>query len=542
MRDARLIKFMTRSSLRSFDPSLYISSLALWVQAGAIGLPTGLALWLYWSTAAPGLTWAHFGADGGDLLAAAVVNGVPHPSGYPLYTLLLQAWLGLGSLINPGVEAATWGNRLSGLCVAGSVAFTVATVASLLRPYSHRWLWAALAGLVWAITPLVWSQALITEVYALHALLIAVLGWAVLGKRLSTLALGILMGLGAAHHLTSLLLWPAIAYWRVRELPRQAWLDVGVRLAGGALLTAILLYARLVWVVASAGSPPPVAWGYPQDWQGVWWLVSGEAYRAYVFGMTPSAYVGRLAALAAILVEQFTPVGIALVVAGLAVWDRHSPYLRNGALLWMVPISLYAAGYNTVDSHVYLLPVIWLASVMVGQGLATVSQWITAHMQPRMQPHWLVVIVALVGVVTLSAWRLPQLDLRTDREARDFLSSAAATLEPGSLVISSADAETFALWYGAWGSGTLLETVPDLVFVNYALYQFGWYRLLVHDLYPDVPNMGADFADLIAANRKMRPIYFTEPLPEYFSEILAPETLPSETLTAETVFWRLNSP
>jgi hypothetical protein len=529
---------MTRSSLRSFDPPLYISSLALWVQAGAIGLPTGLALWLYWSTAAPGLTWAHFGADGGDLLAAAMVNGVPHPSGYPLYTLLLRAWLGLGTLINPSVEAATWGNRFSGLCVAGSVAFTVATVASLLRPYSHRWLWAALAGLVWAITPLAWSQALITEVYALHALLIAVLGWAVLGKRIPTLVLGILMGLGAAHHLTSLLLWPAIVYWRVHAFPRQAWFGVGLRLAGVALLTAIPLYARLIWVVVAADSPPPVAWGYPQDWRGVWWLVSGEAYRAYVFGMTPSAYVGRLAALAAILVEQFTPVGIALVIVGLAVWDRLHPCLRNGALLWMLPISLYAVGYNTVDSHVYLLPVIWLASVMVGQGLAMVSQWTAARIQPGIQLHWLVTphllvtIVALVGVVTLSAWRLPQLDLRTDREARDYLSSAAMTLKPGSLVISSADAETFALWYGAWGSGTLTEAVPDLVFVNYALYQFGWYRLLVHDLYPGVPNMGADFADLIAANRKLRPIYLTEPLPEY----------PSDILTAESVFWRLDSP
>ena len=41
-------------------------------------------------TAAPGLTWAHFGADGGDLLAAAAVHGIPHPPGYPLYLLLLR--------------------------------------------------------------------------------------------------------------------------------------------------------------------------------------------------------------------------------------------------------------------------------------------------------------------------------------------------------------------------------------------------------------------------------------------------------------------
>jgi len=41
------------------------------------------ALVLYARTLAPGLTWAHHAADGGDLLAAALTVGVPHPSGYP---------------------------------------------------------------------------------------------------------------------------------------------------------------------------------------------------------------------------------------------------------------------------------------------------------------------------------------------------------------------------------------------------------------------------------------------------------------------------
>ncbi|MCX7668608.1 MAG: DUF2723 domain-containing protein, partial [Anaerolineae bacterium] len=48
------------------------------------------ALVLYLGTAAPDLTWAHDGADGGDLLAAALTHGVPHPTGYPTYQLLLS--------------------------------------------------------------------------------------------------------------------------------------------------------------------------------------------------------------------------------------------------------------------------------------------------------------------------------------------------------------------------------------------------------------------------------------------------------------------
>ncbi|MCC6457368.1 MAG: DUF2723 domain-containing protein [Caldilineaceae bacterium] len=519
-----------------------VTRTALWVQLAAIGLPTGLSFWLYWATAAPGLTWAHFGADGGDLLVAAAVNGVPHPSGYPLYMLLLQDWLRLGHLISPQAEIAYWGNRLSALCVAGSVAFAIVTAASLLRPLPLRWLWAALAGVAWAVTPLAWSQALITEVYGLHALLIAALGWALLTRRLPAAGVGILLGLGAAHHLTSLLLWPAIFYWRLQALPRRAWLNEAASMAGVALLVALPLYLRLIWVVTAAAEVPPVAWGYPRDLTGLWWLVSGAAYRAYLFEMTPLQYAGRLAALVRLLIEQFTPVGLAIIIGGFALWDRHRPFLRNGALLWILPLSLYAAGYNTVDSYIYLLPVGWLAALMLAQGLASGSAFVRAWAATqRVRPAaWLVtsivVMLPAVGLLSLIPFRLAQLDLHNDRAARDFVDAAAQILEPGSLVISSADAPTFALWYGQWGSGTLAQAVPDLVFVNHALYQFGWYRDLMHDLYPelyaDAPTMGATIADLIAANRRLRPIYLTEPFPE----------LPADILTPAGAFWRLGGP
>ena len=69
-----------------------------------------LALGLYARTLAPGLTWAHNGADGGDFLAAALTHGVPHPSGYPTYQLLLRGIIA----VFPG-EPARAGNWLSAL-------------------------------------------------------------------------------------------------------------------------------------------------------------------------------------------------------------------------------------------------------------------------------------------------------------------------------------------------------------------------------------------------------------------------------------------
>jgi hypothetical protein len=276
----------------------------------------------------------------------------------------------------------------------------------------------------------------------------------------------------------------------------------------------------------------------------LWWLVSGEAYRNYVFGMTLQDYAGRLASLASVLVEQFTPLGLAFAIGGFAVWDRHFPHLRTGAILWSVPVSLYAAGYSTVDSYIYLLPVVWLMSLLLGQGLASGSAWLVQRFSAS--ATWLLPAMAVLCVVAIAAatlWRFPTIDLRNDRAAQEFLDSAIATLEPGSLVISSADSPTFALWYGQWGSGELAESVPGLIFVNHGLYQFGWYRNLMQDHYQayylrqdqarnPLPPLEVSFERFIYANRQLRPVYFAEQLP----------VVPAAELTPVGIFWRLDPP
>ena len=88
------------------------------------------ALLLYALCLAPGLTWAHDGADGGDLLAAALTHGVPHPTGYPTYQIVLRAAIALF----PG-EPARAGNWLSAGCAAAA---TVLVADLMLRMLPHR--------------------------------------------------------------------------------------------------------------------------------------------------------------------------------------------------------------------------------------------------------------------------------------------------------------------------------------------------------------------------------------------------------------------
>ena len=49
-------------------------------------------LGVYLATMPPSLTWAHHGADGGDLATAVVRGSIPHPPGFPTYLVLGGAY------------------------------------------------------------------------------------------------------------------------------------------------------------------------------------------------------------------------------------------------------------------------------------------------------------------------------------------------------------------------------------------------------------------------------------------------------------------
>jgi hypothetical protein len=464
------------------------------------------------------LTWAHYGADGGDLLAAAVTNGVTHPTGYPLYTLLLQGWLALGRLFYPGAEPARLGNLFSALCAAFCAGWTVLAAAAFIGDRPWRWWIALVAALLWIASPLLWSQALITEVYALHMLLAVALGWALLARGQARGWLALVAALGVANHLTFVLLLPAAAYWVWTQPSMGSSLRRRLALLCGGGALAALLYARIP-LVASAQVPAPVNWGYADNLSGLWWLVSGAAYRQYVFGVPSGEILARVAAWASTISTQFTPLGLAAALLGLAHLDRTQPALRNLGLLWLLPVSVYAVAYSTTDSVVYLLPAVWMCTLWIAAGLCVVIEWLEAR-----GTMWSAALLAMVviGAFVLVVWRAPELSLRGEGTARQFLAEATAVLEPGSIVVSSADAETFALWYGAWASGTLLRQAPGAVLVNYALYQFSWYHRLLGKAYPDVPGIAESFEALIAANRASRPIYLTEPLPYFAAAELQP--------------------
>ncbi|MBI5246173.1 MAG: DUF2723 domain-containing protein [Elusimicrobia bacterium] len=134
---------------------------------------------------------------------------VPHPPGYPLQS-------SLAALIGDA-------NGLSGLfhAAAAAVLFLSLRSAGIRRP-------AALIGAaLMALSPLFWYYSLVAEVRALNDLLALAAAWgaaewARTGKPRSLAFFSVVLGLGASHHPTFVVLLPAYAVWLSARRPSNA--------------------------------------------------------------------------------------------------------------------------------------------------------------------------------------------------------------------------------------------------------------------------------------------------------------------------------
>jgi hypothetical protein len=442
-----------------------------------IGLIIAISGVAYARTLAPGLTWANNGTDGGDLITAAATGGVAHPTGYPTYLALAR----LFQLVPMG-DLALRTNLLSMCAALLAVACVYVLVrAALAEQHWHALAAAAIAALCLAFSPVFWSQAVVAEVYSLNALFVALLvlftlwntrraflfiGWA---SRLQALVVGLAMG----NHVTV-------------ALPAALWLATSGIYAPPRMRLRLLAH-RLVWIVGGmliylyiplcASAHPPVNWGNPVTWEGIWWLMSGQPYRALAFGLPRTFFFGRVAAWAALLVEQFGWIGMVLGFFGLlygGATTRALGWITAGMALGY---SVFAVMYNTADSFAYLVPVYLIFATWIGFGTATLLR-IVERWRFRYAPA----TAALLALLLL--WHIPatayRVDASKDQRALEYATRVLASTPPDAIVFTSSDRDTFALWYYHYA----LHERRDIFVIVEPLLEFAWYREHMRAVYP----------------------------------------------------------
>jgi len=462
-------------------------------------------LLIYLGTIAPGLTWANNGADGGDLITAAATGGIPHPTGYPVYMLLARffLFLPLGSLAFGTNLLSTLSAVLAAVLVYGILVWPPNS------PVYRNWMAGLIAGFSFGLSPLLWSQAVITEVYTLHTLLTAMVIflalWVPLVPSLTRLERwsGLVLGLAIGNHLTSIFLIPSVLLANAREsgwkinwkvLTRiLAWLSVG-------LLVYLILPIRAL-------SDPPVNWGNPVTFRQFIWLITGELYQDRLVNITSVVILERVRSLVIFLLQQFELHGLMLALIGLVYFFRPSR-LYFITIFNALIFSTFAVLYASFDWYVYLLPVILSVSIWIGLGIGGLLQSIVNYSNGIKIVLSLLFFILFIALTT-SRW--PQVDASHDLRAEQFGSHAMKILPQNAIVFADGDQAIFTLWYFHFA----LKQRADIAILVPELLRMDWYVDELRITYPSVrwPN-GIIWPPTIAAANLGRSIcyisYFTE--------------------------------
>ncbi len=481
------------------------------VAGGAVLAAATLALYL--ATMPPTLAfgWRERAASGGELLAAAETLGIPHPPGFPTYTLLLKGF----AAIVPVGDFAFRGNLLSALlATAGAVAVYWVTlrVCRTLTPRAPEWFSlvpAALAGAVFAAAPVVWSQAVVTGVHALNAALVGFLLLVTVAlalpqpfvssrgkwrQRLLLAAFGVLFGVGLGNHpillaaAVPLLVWIGTAAgWRTAMSP---WLVV-------PFLAGVSVYAYLP-IRASVG--PPVNWGGAETVDGFLWMLTAPPYREHVFGIATDSFADRITDWVRLVFDQLNPLGLFFGLVGAVPLLALARPLLVSTLAAILVVTAYAIVYDSVYSEALIIPALLVFSVWIGVGLF----WIMASWMRDFDNEWNILgrlrfhvtvahqalLLSVLAFVFLPAVTVAlgyeDQDLRGERGALERARAMLDAAPDGSVLVSSRERNVAALLYARYVD----RPDRDVTLIAAPLLRFGWYLDDMHERFPErVPRI-----------------------------------------------------
>lgn len=474
----------------------------------------GLAGLVYWRMAAPGL----LAGDSGELQFAAWLAGLSHPTGYPLYLMLGWLWshgLAALGLANPARAMTLLSALFGALAVALTYLLAVALIAqsrrdaAAARPVER--IAALVAALTFAWTPTLWSQAVITEVYTLHAALVAALLWLALLWRqeirflrrnrisLPLAALALLFGLGLAHHRTTLLLLPALLAFVIWQAPAGYWRWRQAALLAALALAPLLLY---LYVPLRAPASPYLSielWpGQPTELldrspSGLVSYLLGQSFAGEI--QRPAQAIAAAPGLLTRFAAQLTPVGLALALLGMALLAAR----RQWPLLWLTGASfLLLTGFNLLytigDIAVFYIPSYLLACVWIGVAVA----WLAAR-AGRLAGRRAALATAVL-LAALPLWLLlsqaAQQNRSQDRAAAGgWQALLAANPARDAVLVSNDRDELMPLWY----LQQVDEVRPDLA---------GVFPLLLAE--PGWLDVGQAVERALSTGR---PVYLIKPMP-----------------------------
>jgi hypothetical protein len=356
---------------------------------------------------------------------------------YPLYFAVgkLVVWL-----VGSNAEGPA---RALNLASAGCAAVACGVLSLVTARLAGSAIAGLFGGLLFAGSLTFWSQAVIAEVYALHAAVIAVctalvVAWAPRPSdgRLALFFAAYAIGFG--NHLSMILFLPGFTLFLFLEAGWRRLLRWRV-VAIAALLTAggALQYAWNAYGLVTATDSTP---GVVEALATLWFDVTKSDWRDSLVGMVPAAQASdRLSMYWHDLRLQVGTPGVALAAAGTVALARTWPAAAAMLLVHYLCAASFALTYNVGDTHVFLLPSHLVVAVLAGCGVAALSRLAVFALRPSRQAGFAVVLVC--AALAYPAWRIrdtwPAADRSRDRRPIERLRALTAGLDPSTALLGA---------------------------------------------------------------------------------------------------------
>ena len=417
---------------------------------GAVAVLVGI---LYIGTVAP--TVLPYGTpdtlDSPMLQTEVSVLGVGHPTGYPTYMMLTHIITYL-----PVGDPAYRVNLAS--AVYGIAAVLVVYLAGL--QLARRPVTAAAGALAFGLSGAFWSQAVIAEVYTFEALLVALVIFVLLvwrdrreGRHL--LLSAFLVGLSLTHHLTSVLLVPAVLAF-VFLTDRRMFSRTGLMLKSFGLF--LLGLQPLLYLPIRALMHAPLNEADPSTLWRFLLLVTGGSFLAESSekgrNCSPSSLAladtsTKLGLFGDYLLGQFP---LVLVVVGvlaasyLLLTDRATAILLGVLFFGCFGQAAVYLQIGIEDFYVFLIPAFLAFGLCISVGLGTLMQVVESlEISPTARSVLLVVLSALMLFVPLQDVREAYVahDRSEDYAARKTIDAVVGNVKKGATVLHHRSP----LWY-----------------------------------------------------------------------------------------------
>lgn len=442
-----------------------------------------------------------FPGDSTEFITVAASGGVPHPPGYPLYTLLGRLAAAV-SVSSPAFRV----NILSALF--GSAA--VVAVFAVIRRVTQRDAAAAFGALLLALAPPFWLYSLVAEVFTLHAFIVALLLLSALrflerpSRRLLLMG-AFLWGLGMANHHTTILLAPVlmgVLAARARKLPQ---FPVRVLEGAAATLAGLAPYAVLPFF---ARGNPVINWDSVTTFPNLLRLFLRKDYGTTTLAPNALSFTPHTSALDLFAHFFFLHgyVSLALLaIAGFAFlvprgalarrkrWGEAGVLISAAALLGPIfaaiagtPIA--ALNQEAAFERFLIAPLVPLA-ILAGIGAAAVIAAMRAS--GRLRPLAWVALFALALPFAIQLARSPSVNQKNMTLYAELTREQLNLLPPGAVYLTTDELSDMATDY--WQAAQ--SERPDVRKIAITKLPGAWYRDQVRARFPELAPFIVDSLD-----------------------------------------------